>query len=204
MIQKEGRMSLERELVRDLNRYAGVPAAYHAVDGSIVLGLYTMECYSETGQLIWREQFYNNLVNVGVILMMDHTLQTAITIVGPFLGLIGGAGAPTIANTDTMAAHAGWLEGGLANPPTYTAPRKTTVGQWSAAAVRTKALSTPQSFAITGTGTVQGAFMVTGAGAVSTLDSTAGTLFSAGPFSGGGQPVVNLNTLSVSWSLVFS
>lgn len=202
-------MSLERELVRDLNKYAGIPAQYFAVDGSMVLGLYTMECYSAKGQLIWRETFHNLLTNVGVILMMDHTLQTAITIVGPFLGLIGGAAVspvePTIVNTDTMASHAGWLEGGLANPPTYTAPRKTTVGQWSAAAVRTKALSTPQSFAMTGAGTAQGAFLVTGATASSAIDNTGGTLFSAGIFAApGDQPVVSGNTLSCSWSLTFT
>jgi hypothetical protein len=194
-------MSLERELARDLRKYRGIPVEYSAVERAVVLGIYTFECRSAKGERLWKAKTHNIITGVGWAFMWDHTLQTPVAQVGPFMGLIGGAGAPTIVTGDTMVSHAGWLEAGLANPPTYTAPRKTTVGQWSAAvaATRTKALSTAQVYAITGTGNVTGAFMVIGSGAVSTLDNTAGILFSAGAMTL--QPVVLGNNLSVSWSI---
>ena len=78
-------------------------------------------------------------------------------------------------------------------------PRKTAA--WSAAAAASKALSGALSFAITGSGTIKGAFMVYGPGAVSTIDNTAGTLLSAGLFSGGDKLVANLDTVNVSYAL---
>jgi hypothetical protein len=97
-----------------------------------------------------------------------------------------------------MASHAGWLESGGTNPPTYTAPRKTCA--WSAAAGASKALSAALAFAMTGAGTVAGAFIVFGAGAVSTIDSTAGVLYSSGAFSGGNKTVGPGDTINVSYT----
>ena len=97
-----------------------------------------------------------------------------------------------------MASHAGWLEGGGANAPTYTGNRKTAA--WSAAASGAKALSAALSFAITSTGTVKGAFLCYGSGASATKDNTSGTLWSAGTFSTGDKAVVNGDTLNVNYS----
>ena len=55
-------------------------------------------------------------------------------------------------------------------------------------------------FTFTGAGTAKGAFLTFGTGAVSTIDSTAATLYSAGLFSGGDQAVVNTNTVTISYS----
>jgi hypothetical protein len=194
-------MSLEREIARDIKKYTGMPVVYSSVEKGIVLGIYTFENRSATGELLWKAKTPNLITNVGWAFLWDGILQTAVTIVGPFMGIMGGAGAPTVAAGDTMVTHAGWLEAGVANPPTYTAPRKTTVGQWSAAvaATRTKALSAAQVYAMTGSGNVVGAFMVTGTGAVSTIGDTNGVLFSAGAMTL--QPVVTTNNLSVSWSI---
>jgi hypothetical protein len=62
------------------------------------------------------------------------------------------------------------------------------------------ALSAALSFAITATDTISGAFLVFGSGAVSTVSSTAGTLYSAGTFSGGNRSVLNGDTLNVSYT----
>jgi hypothetical protein len=103
-----------------------------------------------------------------------------------------------VAVADTMTSHAGWLEAGGTNAPTYTGNRKTAV--WAAAAAGAKALSPALSFAITSTGTIKGAFLCYGSGALNTKDNTAGVLWSAGTFSTGDKAVVNGDTLNVNFS----
>ena len=162
-------------------------------------GTYEVKCYDKDGNLKWQDTFENIVTTVGKNLALDTYLAgSGYTVTGPFIGLISSTSYSAVAASDTMSSHAGWLEAGNANAPTYTAPRKTAV--WSAASGGTKALSAALSFAITGTGTVKGCFMVFGSGAVNTIDSTAGTLYSAGLFSGGDKAVTNGDTLNVSYT----
>ena len=98
-----------------------------------------------------------------------------------------------------MSSHAGWLEAGGANAPTYTGNRKTMV--FSAASGGAKSLSAVLVFAITGTGTIKGGFVVFGSGAINTKDDSNGTLLSAGLFSGGDRGVINGDTVNVSYTL---
>jgi hypothetical protein len=163
------------------------------------IGRFIAECFDKDGNLKWQDEFPNTVVVVG----KNHMLNTefagsAYTVTGPFMGLISSVSFSAISTADTMASHAGWLEAGNANAPTYTAPRKTAV--FSAASAGSIALSAALSFGITGTGTVKGGFIVLGTGAVATIDNTSGTLFSAGLFTGGDRAVVNLDTLNISWS----
>lgn len=152
------------------------------------------------GKVIWRDEFANTVATVGKNLALDTFLAgSGYTVTGPFMGLISSASFSAISAADIMTSHAGWLEAGNANAPTYTAPRKTAA--WSAASAGSKALSAALSFAITGTGTVKGAFMVYGTGAVSTIDNTSGTLLSAGLFTGGDRAVISSDTINVSYSL---
>ena len=163
-------------------------------------GVFLAWLTNANGRILWADEFPNTVVTVGKNLALDTFLAgAAYTVTGPFLGLISSTSFTSIAAADTMSSHAGWLEAGTANAPTYTAPRKTAA--WSAASAGAKALSAALSFAITGTGTVKGAFMVYGTGAVSTIDNTAGTLLSAGLFSGGDRAVVSGDTLNVSYTL---
>ena len=99
---------------------------------------------------------------------------------------------------DTAASHANWTEAGSANAPTF-ASRGTVA--FSATSSGTKSTSSAVSFTMTGAGTLQGCFLVSGSGAVNTIGSTAGTLVSAGAFSGGSQVVANTNVVSVSYSV---
>lgn len=147
----------------------------------------------------WEAQAKNLVVTVGKNLALDTYLAgSGYTVTGPFMGLIGAVGYSAIAAADTMSSHAGWTEAGTANAPTYTGPRKTI--SWSAASAGSKSPSSAPVFAITGSGTVKGAFLVFGSGAVSTIDNTSGVLYSAGLFSGGDQAVVNTNTVTVTYS----
>lgn len=162
-------------------------------------GTFTAICYGPDGVEKWRDTFDNVVTTVGKNLALDTYLAgAAYTVTGPFMGLISSTSFSAVAAADTMASHAGWLEAGLANAPTYTGNRKTAV--WSAASAGAKALSAALTFAISGTGTVKGAFIVYGAGAVNTKDDTNGTLYSAGLFTGGDKIVANLDTVNVSYS----
>jgi hypothetical protein len=162
-------------------------------------GRYEVECVGADGKLKWRDTIENTVATVGKNLALDTFLAgSAYTVVGPYMGLISSTSYTATAAGDTMASHSGWLEAGNANAPTYTGTRKTAA--WSSASAGSKALSAALSFAITGTGTVKGAFLVFGSGAVNTVDNTSGTLWSAGTFTGGDKAVVNGDTLNCSYS----
>lgn len=146
----------------------------------------------------WRERAENVVTTVGRNLALDTYLGgSAYTVVGPFLGLTQTT--PTGNAADTMASHAGWVEAGNANAPTYTSPRKT-VTAWNAASGASKTNSTALTFAITSSGTVGGCFLVYGTGAVSTIDNTSGVLYSAGAFTGGNKTVNNGDSLTVTYT----
>jgi hypothetical protein len=162
-------------------------------------GRYEIECRGADGELKWREIIDNVVATVGKNLALDSFLAgAAYTVTGPYMGLISSVSYTAVAATDTMASHTGWLEAGGANAPTYTGNRKTAV--WSAATAGSKALSVALSFAITSTGTVKGAFLCYGTGAVNIKDDTNGTLWSAGTFSTGDKAVVNGDTLNINYS----
>lgn len=162
-------------------------------------GWFHVECVDVDGNVIWTEDVQNTVTTVGRNLALDTFLAgSSYTVTGPFIGLISSTSYTATATGDTMASHSGWLEAGNANAPTYTSPRKTAA--WSSASGAAKALSSALAFVATGTGTIKGVFLVYGSGAVSTIDSTAGTLYSAGVFTGGDQPVVSTNTVNVSYT----
>jgi len=162
-------------------------------------GRFEVECVDKDGNVKWRDTIENVVCTLGKNVALDAFLAgAAYTVTGPFMGLISSVGWSAVAAADTMASHAGWTEAGGSNAPTYTAPRKTAA--WSAAAAGAKALSAVLSFVFTGGGTVKGCFLVYGTGAVNTIDSTAGVLYSAGVFTGGDKVVVSTDTLNVSYT----
>jgi len=162
-------------------------------------GFYTVECIGKDGKIKWRDTIKNLVTTVGKNHMLDTEFAgSSYSVTGPYMGLISSTSYSAVAAGDTMASHAGWLEAGNANAPTYTAPRKTVA--FNAASAGSKATSSALSYAITGTGTVKGLFIVLGSGASSTVDNTGGTLYSAGLFSGGDKAVANGDTLNVTWT----
>src|SRR5580765_457193 len=83
-------------------------------------GSYVFECRDADGKLKWREAIDNIVCTVGKNLMLDTALAgAAYTVVGPFMGLISSTSYTAVAVGDTMTSHAGWLEAGGANAPTY-------------------------------------------------------------------------------------
>lgn len=138
--------------------------------------------------------FPNVVTTVGKNYLLDNGLAGSAYTAAFYMGLISSVSYSAVAAADTMASHAGWLEAGATNAPTYSGSRKTAA--WSAASAGSKALSAGLVFTFTGAGTVKGCFMNT----VATVDGSTGTLYSAGLFTGGDQPVVSTNTLTVTYT----
>lgn len=163
-----------------------------------IKGRFHVECRNRYGKLKWTDVIDNLVTTVGKNFALDTYLAGAgYTVTGPFMGLISSVSFSAIAAGDTMSSHAGWLEAGNANAPTYAAPRKTVT--FGAAAAGSK-VSNSVAFSISGSGTVKGAFIVLGSGAVSTIDNTGGTLYSAGLFAQGDKVVSNGDTLNVTYT----
>ena len=164
-------------------------------------GVYTFKCFEyEGGPLLWKDTVHNVVATVGKNLMLQTALTgSGYTVVGPYMGMISSISYTTgpVAG-DTMASHGGWTEAGTTNAPTFAARIAPSFGTASAGAISTASAVT---FTMTSTGTLKGAFIVYGTGAVTTILSTAGTLLSAGLFTGGDQPVNTGNVVQVTYSL---
>jgi len=171
-------------------------------EGMGIEGSYYVECRDAQGNLKWEEEFPNLVVAVGKQLMLDTLLKgSSYTVVGPFLGLISNN--TTFAAADTMGSHT-WTEftnytvGGSAVRGTAVFASSTSTGTTPSNV--TSSTATAITYTITGGGgTVYGCFLVTGPGAVSTLSSTAGTLYSEGNFAVA-KAVTAGDTVSVTYS----
>lgn len=174
------------------------------LDKSVIEGRFVAVCRDAEGNELWREEFDNLLTQTGKAFLLDEALAGSSYSAVEYMGLISSTSFSAVSGGDTPASHTGWLEAGSANAPTYSGTRATCA--WSAATTSgasaysaTKALSAGLVFTFTGSGTVQGAFIVGGSGASATIANTGGILYSAGTF-GTPQPVVSTNTLTISYS----
>lgn len=173
-----------------------------------IKGAYQAKCYDKDGNLKWEDTINNVVTDLGANLLLDSAFDAG-PVAGPFLGLISSVGyssTPVVA--DTMASHATWVEAGNgSNYPNWSTPAsnaRATVS-FAAASGRAKSLAAVASFTIaTNGGTVKGAFLVFGTGAVATNNNTSGVLFSAGLFSGGDKVVAVSDVLQVSYTLTLT
>jgi hypothetical protein len=157
-----------------------------------VRGFFTVECVGRDGKLKWKDTIRNLVTTLGKNDLLDKYLRGAAYTQTFRMGL---AGVGTKDVGDTQAAHAGWLEVGLANPPTYTGNRKDVAMGLPAGG---SSVSPVQAFAITSAGTVAGCF--TNNGGSATKDITTGVLYSAGDFTGGNKVVDTGDTLNVTYT----
>ena len=156
-------------------------------------GTYTATCIDKNGNVKWSENFENTVTTVGKNDLLDKYLAGSAYTAAWYIGLLGGTG--TISAADTMSSHAGWTEVGGSNAPAYSQSTRP-APSWSAASSGSKAASAAVSFSITSSGTVKGAFL----NSVATKDGTTGTLYSAGLFSVGDKAVTNGDTLNVTYT----
>ena len=109
-----------------------------AGDAIAVLGRFSAVCRDASGVELWREEFDNLVTTLGKNLLLDQGLAGAAYTAAEFMGLISSTSFSAIAAGDTMASHAGWLEAGSTNAPTYA---NRLSAAWSAASAGVKALS---------------------------------------------------------------
>jgi hypothetical protein len=184
------------------NAVATLQANASIPEGMGVDGQYYVVCRDAQGNLKWEEEFPNLVVAIGKQLMLDTLLRTSgtYTTVGPFLGLINNS--TSFAAADTMTSKT-WTElttytvGGSAVRGTAVFAASTSSG--STPSNVTTSTATAITYTMTGSATVYGCFLVTGTGAVSTISSTAGTLYSEGNFSTA-KTVTSGDTVSVTYS----
>jgi len=160
-------------------------------DALSIQGFYHAVCYDKDGNMKWEGDIENLVTTVGKNLTLDTILGNSAA--GAIVMGLKGTGSASA--SDTQASHAGWLEVGATNAPTYTSPRKTPT--FSAASAGSKTTSAASSFSITSSGTVAGCFINIGGSSV--IDNTTGTLFSAGDFSSS-KSVVNGDTIAVTYT----
>lgn len=171
-------------------------AAIMACDGAseclVAKGTYRVQCHDADGSLLWEETVHNLVTTVGKNNMLDNHLSGSSYTAAWYMGLISATSYTTgPAAGDTMASHAGWAE-----DQNYSqTARPTTV--WNSAAAGSKSLTSGMAFTMNASTTIKGCFLVNN----STKGGTTGTLFSAGLFTGGDQPVVAGNTLTVTYTL---
>lgn len=163
-------------------------------------GAYAATCFDANGVEKWSDVIENLTTNVGRKNLLDsyfaNTGGGAIV-----MGLAGASGGSfTPAYGDTQPSHAGWLEVGGANAPTYSGTRKTP--SFSAATTANPsvlATSAAVVFSMTSSGTVWGAFI--NVGGSTAIDNTTGTLFSIGAFTAGPKTVTSGDTINVTYTL---
>ena len=175
-------------------------------------GRFHAQCFDAKGRLKWEDDFPNTITDQGAKHWQDNYFQaSSFSQTGPYMGLISSVSWSAVAVGDTAAqinGSNGWKEAGAgSNTPLYASSgARIAMSSWNAATGtgannRIKATNTAPSFTMSGAGTLKGCFVILGSGAVTTNASTAGTLFSAGTFSGGDKTVANLDVVNVSWQV---
>lgn len=153
---------------------------------------YHLECIGEDGKVKWTEDIDNLVTNAGRADVLSRYFKLSALPAAWSIGLIDNASFSAVANADTLASHAGWLES-----TAYTGNRKAWTGG-SITGTTTGSVdnvASPGAFAINATATINGCFLC------DATSGTSGVLYSAASFSGGNRAVVNGDTLNVTATL---
>lgn len=157
-------------------------------------GRFTVECFDKDGNLKWKEENDNLVVNVGLQDMNTKYFSGSSYTAAWYIGLYGSAASNNPAAGDTMSSHAGWTE-----VTAYSQATRPTAVFGTATTANPSVISNSASvavFSINGTTTVGGAFLTSN----NTKGGTTGTLFSASDFQApGDRSVVSGDTLNVTY-----
>ena len=188
-------MSLEKAKASD-TLTSGLVAGTKSTEQASATGRFVIECFDKDGKLKWAAEEHNLVVNVGLQYMAGVALTSTAQITTWYIGLYGAGASNTPAATDTASSHAGWTE--ITPYSNATRPAATFTAATNANPSVVTNSGSAASFAINGSATVGGAFLISN----STKGGTTGTLFSAADFqSPGDRTVVSGDTLNVTYTL---
>jgi hypothetical protein len=163
----------------------GLEAAAGVKDGTRLRGVFELECFDKDGNFKWRQSYRNMVVNEGLNHILD-ILFAGSTAVDPwYVGLCGSSPVPAAGHTMTDVTE--FTSHGETARPVFTDVR---TGQ----SVDNNAVKA--SFAITGTGTVGGAFLCSD----DTVGGTGGTLLCYAAASEGNRSVANGDTINAKYT----
>ena len=167
-------------------------------EGAAGGGTFIFEARDKDGNLKWRDEAKNLTTNVGRQDMNAKYFSGTTYTAAWFIGLVNNSPTPSYAVGDTMASHAGWVETtDYSGTDRATATFGTaTTADPSVIANTVASGGTVASFSITGTVTIDGAFLT----ATEDNSTNTGVLFSVAAFeSPGDRSVVNGDTLNVTY-----
>lgn len=151
-------------------------------------GGWDVVCRDKHGRVKWRDRIENLVTNGGEDYMLDVGLSGAAATTAWFIGLTDGA--PTVAETDTLATHAGWVE--------VTAYTGTNRLAWTDGGVTGQSVDNVGNeavFTINADSTVVGGALLC---ATQVRATTTGLMYAVGAFAGGDRNVDNLDTLTIT------
>jgi len=152
-------------------------------------GFFTLEVIRD-GKTIHKETAPNGVVDEGKDAILDSFFRNQSQPALWYLGLIDLASYSALADADTMASHAGWIE--ATGYSEGTRPTWVTV----AAASQSITNSVAATFTSSGSATLKGIFCVSDA----TKSGAIGTLWATALFSGD-IPIANLDVLKITYTV---
>ena len=167
-------------------------------EGAAGGGTFIFEARDKDGNIKWTAEAKNLTTNQGRQDMNAKYFLGSSYTAAWFIGLVNNTPTPSYAVADTMASHAGWVE-----TTDYSGTDRATATFGTATTADPSVISnsvasggTVASFGITGTVTIDGAFLT----ATQDNSTNTGVLFSVAAFeSPGDRSVVNGDTLNVTY-----
>ena len=174
---------------------SGLIAGTRSVENATATGKFTMECFDKDGNLKWRAEESNLVVNVGLQYLAGVALTSTAQITTWYIGLYGSGATNSPSAGDTSATHAGWTE--VTPYSNATRPAATFAAATLANPSVVTNSASPASFNINATQVVGGAFLISN----NTKGGFTGTLFSAADFQApGDRSVANGDVLNVTYT----
>ncbi len=155
-------------------------------------GHFTIECFDAEGHKKWEETAKNGVTNLALNDILNVYLRNTTQKASWYIGLVdGGVSFSAFAAADYVGSHGGWTEN--------KAYSGSTRPQWSPGAAASQSVSNSSTvdFAMTGTATIKGLFLISD----SDNSQELGLIFSTAAFSGGNQGVNNGDTLKITYTV---
>ena len=167
-------------------------------EGAVGGGTFIFEARDKDGNVKWTAEAKNLTTNQGRQDMNTKYFTGTTYTAAWFIGLVNNSPTPSYSVSDTMASHAGWVE-----TTDYSGSNRATANFGTATTADPSVIAntvasggTVASFSITGTVTIDGAFL----SATQDNSTNTGVLFSVAAFEApGDRSVVNGDTLNVTY-----